>query len=140
MVSLPQKREAATLLMFQGLSERQACQIVQLHRSVCRYQSKRQSDEELTDSIKTIAAERPRFGYLRLHALLLAEGIQVNHKRVCRIYREHGLAVRRKGRKKFYWGRLKAVEVAGDLNNRWSMDFTHDHPKQRTKIPHAQHH
>lgn len=54
MVSLPQKREAVTLLMFQGLSERQACQIVQLHRSVCRYQSKRLSEEEeLIDSIKT---------------------------------------------------------------------------------------
>ncbi len=112
--------------MLQGLSERQACKVVQLHRSVCRYVSKRQDDLELIDSIKTIAAERPRFGYLRIHALLRAEGVSVNHKRVYRIYRELGLTVRRRGRRKYFWGRIAPKEEALSLNQRWSMDFVHD--------------
>ena len=42
------------------------------------------------------AAERPRFGYRRLHILLEREGLVVNHKRVHRVYREAGLQVRRR--------------------------------------------
>ena len=126
MVTLPQKREAADLLKQHGLSERQACEVVQLHRSVCRYKSKRPNDQEAIKSIQTIAAERPRFGYLRIHALLRAEGVKINHKRVYRIYRELGLAVRKRGRRKYYWGRLRPKEEALNLNDRWSMDFVHD--------------
>ena len=44
-------------------------------------------------------AQRPRFGYRRLHVLLRREGIVVNHKRIERLYREEGLAVRRRRRK-----------------------------------------
>ena len=46
------------------------------------------------------AAERPRFGYGRLHTLVDREGLQVNHKRVYGIYREAGLQVRRRRRKR----------------------------------------
>lgn len=126
MVDLPQKREAALCLIDQGLSERQACKVVQLHRSVCRYQSKKPSEIELINNIKLIADERPRFGYLRICALLRADGYHVNHKRVYRIYRDLGLAVRRKGRKKFFWGRISPKENAEMANQRWSMDFVHD--------------
>jgi putative transposase len=45
-----------------------------------------------------LAAERLRFGYRRLHVLLRREGIVANHKRVWRVYRQEGLAVRRQPR------------------------------------------
>ncbi len=99
---------------------------MQLHRSVCRYQSKKKPDLDLIESIKAIAAERPRFGYPRIHALLKAKGLRVNRKRVYRIYRDLGLAVRKRGRRKYYWGRLTPKEEALGLNQRWSMDFVHD--------------
>lgn len=54
---------------------------------------------DLRRRIEELAAERSRFGYRRLHALLVREGRQVNAKRVYRLYREMGLAVRRKRRK-----------------------------------------
>lgn len=44
--------------------------------------------------------ERRRFGHQRLHVLLCREGWTVNHKRVYRIYREEGFAVRRRCRKR----------------------------------------
>jgi putative transposase len=52
--------------------------------------------ERLTD----LAATRRRFGYRRLHALLRREGVSVNHKRLYRIYREAGLSVRRRRRRR----------------------------------------
>lgn len=116
------------------MSQRRACEIVQLHRSVCRYQSKKKSELELIDKIKTIAAERPRFGYPRIHALLQASGICVNRKRVYRLYRTLGLAVRKRGRRKYFWGRLTPKEEALHLNQRWSMDFVHDTLSNGRKI------
>ncbi|MES0864973.1 IS3 family transposase [Ruegeria sp. SCPT10] len=40
------------------------------------------------------ANERRRFGYRRLGILLAKEGFEVNHKKLFRLYREEGLAVR----------------------------------------------
>jgi len=45
------------------------------------------------------ALERPRFGYKRITILLRRDGFHVNHKRVYRIYKRLGLAVKRKRRK-----------------------------------------
>ena len=47
-----------------------------------------------------LARRKPRFGYRRLHILLDQSGERVNHKRIFRVYREAGLAVRRKSAKK----------------------------------------
>lgn len=61
--------------------------MVQFHRSVCRYQSKKKPDLDFIESINALAAERPRFGYPRDHGLLKAKGVRVNRKRVYLIYR-----------------------------------------------------
>ena len=56
-------------------------------------------DDRAAARLRELAAQRPRFGYRRLHVLLRREGIVVNHKRIERLYREEGLAVRRRRRK-----------------------------------------
>lgn len=70
-----------------------------------------------------LAAERPRFGYRRLHVLLSREGWQINRKRVYWVYRELGLAVRRKKRKRVAQAnRLpRVVPIPPDIQ--WSLDF-----------------
>ena len=50
----------------------------------------------LRQRLRELAAERPRYGYRRLHVLLVREGHAVNHKRIHRLYCEEGLAVRRR--------------------------------------------
>jgi len=50
--------------------------------------------------IKAIAFERRWFGCRRLNQLLLREGFHVNHKKIYRLYREAGLAVRKRKRRK----------------------------------------
>ena len=84
-----------------GLSERRACRLIGIGRSTLRYRSHPRSEEEpLRRRLRELAAERPRFGYRRLHVLLRREGVIVNHKRIERLYREDGLAVRRRRRKR----------------------------------------
>ena len=72
-----------------------------------------------------MAREKPRYGYRRLHVLLSREGEQVNHKRVHRIYREAGLALRRKKRKQCM--RLSTpLGTYTAANQEWALDFVHD--------------
>ena len=66
-----------------------------------RYRSRRPDDLGLRERLRTLAHERRRFGYRRLHVLLRREGYRVNHKRVYRLYREEQILVRRRrGRKR----------------------------------------
>jgi putative transposase len=64
------------------LSQRRACGLVGMHRSTCRYTTRRPEDAELVARLRRHAAERPRYGYRRLHVLVRREGLEVNHKRV----------------------------------------------------------
>lgn len=52
--------------------------------------------------------------------------MQINHKRLWRIYRQEGLAVRRKRRKRAAMGRRVVLAPAQEVNERWSMDFVGD--------------
>lgn len=83
-------------------------------------------DEELRERLLELARERPRFGYRRLHALLVREGRRVNHKRVRRLYRELGLAVRRKRRNRVAQANRQPRAVPERANEQWSMDFMSD--------------
>ena len=57
-------------------------------------------DAGLRDRLKVLAERYPRYGYLTLHEMLKREGRVINRKRTYRIYREEGLQVRTKRRKK----------------------------------------
>ncbi len=46
--------------------------------------------------LKDLAGGRVGYGYRRLHILLKREGWEVNHKRIYRLYRHEGLALRKK--------------------------------------------
>jgi putative transposase len=107
-----------------AFTERRACRLLLVPVSSYRY-TPRQQDDGLRERLVTLAREKPRFGYRRLHVLLERQGDVVNHKRVHRIYREAGLALRRKKRK-------HCVRVSTPLgvytaaNQEWALDFVHD--------------
>jgi putative transposase len=90
-----------------------------------RYQSQRRGDEELQGKLVALAGEKPRFGYRRLHVLLKQSGERVNHKRVWRVYREAGLGVKRKRRKRLLRAG-SATQVLSRANQEWALDFVHD--------------
>jgi len=108
------------------VSERRACRLLVLHRSVCRYESRKKDDRALRMRLKELAYARPRYGYRRLTVLLQRDGWLVNHKRVYRIYGEEGLLVRTKRRKKRAAQRRLPLLPATARGERWSIDFVSD--------------
>ena len=109
-----------------GLSERRACRLVGLDRSTFQYHKKTGADADLRERLKTLAGERRRFGYRRLGILLQREGLAVNHKKLFRLYREEGRAVRQRRGRKRALGTRKPTIVPRRANERWSLDFVSD--------------
>jgi putative transposase len=114
-----------------GLSERRACALVGMERA--SYRSKRPAQVVLQERLKTLAAERPRWGYRRLHVLLRREGHKISVKRTYRLYRELGLAVRRRKRKRVSMER-KPLLTPQQPNQRWSIDFVSNALENGRKI------
>ena len=106
------------------LSQRRACSLLGLSRSSMTYESRR-NDEPLRERLLLLARQYPRYGYLMLHGLLKNEGKVINCKRTYRLYREEGLQVRTKKRKKLVRPRIP-MALPTTVNERWSMDFVHD--------------
>jgi len=106
------------------VSERRVCGLLTMAVSSFRYEA-RGSDEALRHRVVELAREKPRYGYRRLHVLLGRSGERVNHKRLYRVYREAGLAIRRKKRKHCVrQGQPLGVRTAA--NQEWALDFVHD--------------
>ena len=109
-----------------GQSIRKACLLVGLPRASYDYRPVKDRDDELREKIQELAHQRRRFGCPRIHLLLRREGLVVNHKRTERIYREEGLSLRKRKRKKTAALARVILPAPGRPNERWSMDFVTD--------------
>lgn len=118
------------------LSERRACGLAVTCRATVRYQTRRSNDESVRERLRELAALRKRFGYRRLGVLLRREGVVVNHKRVYRLYREEGLSLRRRKRKRLTSEGRGPGETAIRPDQVWSLDFVSDAlaPGRRLKL------
>ena len=127
MVSPQAKREAVEVLMtVQCFGVTRACGLLGISRSLYRYRSRRPDCTPLRSRIEEIAAIKRRYGYRRVYLRLRREGWQVNRKRVYRIYRDAGLAVRRRKRKRIGLFERKPLPKPIAANLSWSMDFVAD--------------
>lgn len=109
-----------------AVSQRRACRLLNLDRSTARYRPRRSEQTALRKRLGELAEQRPRFGYRRLTILLRREGQAVNHKRVYRLYRQEGLAVRRRVRKRVAPVQRPLLGAPEQVGQEWSVDFTHD--------------
>jgi putative transposase len=109
-----------------AMKKRRACRVVGLAPATYYYRARRPDPGELRDKLKTFAAQRPRWGYRRLHVLLRRDGHEVNHKRVFRLYSAEGLAVRRKKRKRMTASLRVVPPPPTRSRQQWTMDFTQD--------------
>lgn len=83
-----------------AISQRRACSLIGIVRASLCYKSRRPDDSALKLRMRDLAASRVRYGYRRIHVLLLREGWVLNHKRVYRLYTLEGLSLRLKTSKK----------------------------------------
>ncbi len=107
-------------------SQRRACALAGIEPRIYRYRSKRPDDAVIRKRLRELAAERRRFGYRRLHILLKREGIEMNWKKLYRLYKEERLTVRKRGGRKRALGTRKPLVIPQVSNQRWSLDFVSD--------------
>jgi putative transposase len=133
------KREAvAHLEGVLEVSQRRACEVIVQPRSTQRYRGrKRSKDAALSAELRRISASHPRAGYRMATALLRRAGLEINAKRVQRLWRQEGLKVPRRQRKRQRLGnseggtqRLRAER----LNHVWSYDFVFDQTEDGRRL------
>ena len=127
MVGPAAKREAVVHLRTAlEMSERRACTLIAADRTMIRYCSRRPPETELRARLRELANQRRRFGYRRLFILLRREGEPSGVNRIYRLYREEGLAVRKRRARRRAVGTRAPILVEARVNARWSLDFVHD--------------
>jgi transposase InsO family protein len=109
-----------------SLSQRRACGLIGITRRAFRRAPGADRNRLLRQRLRELAEERRRWGCPMLYLMLRREGWRANHKRVERLYREEGLSLRRRRRRKrlSHLRVMRARPVAP--NQTWAVDFIHD--------------
>lgn len=97
-----------------------------MSRSTSRYLSRRPSEAALIERVRELAGEWSGSGYRRIIDQLHAEGVLVNHKRVERLWREAGLAIKKRKKRRLLVSLVQRLEKATKANERWALDFLSD--------------
>ena len=113
-----------------GVSERRACTVVGIHRSTMRLAPPPLSTEEaeLRAWLRRFSTDRPRWGWRRAAKMARRAGWTVNNKRIRRLWREEGLRVPQRRKKKRLTGIGVVVGAMSPIrpNVIWAMDFQFD--------------
>jgi transposase InsO family protein len=110
-----------------GVSERKAWRLTSQHRSSRRYRRRLLPEEALLrERLQLLARRHPRYGYRRIHALLRREGWACNRKRVQRLWRDEGLRLPAKTKKRRRGPRMPGHLTAAHPNQVWAIDFVSD--------------
>jgi putative transposase len=116
----------AEVLANHHLSQRRACGLIGITRRAFRDQPRPDRDQQLRQRLRALAEMHHRWGSPMLQRVLRREGVEANHKRIERLYREEGLSLRRRrGRKRLSHLRV-AREQPPNINHTWAVDFVHD--------------
>jgi len=112
-----------------GSSERRACNTIGVARSTQRYEASPGNDDSLRLALIRLAKQYGRYGYRKIAALLRIEDWQVNPKKVERLWREEGLQIpqRHRKRKRLYHKDSSVIRLCPRYQNHiWSIDFVHN--------------
>jgi putative transposase len=113
-----------------GVSQRWACQLVGQHRSTQRHQpTEPDRDRALREQLRQFSRAHLRWGYRRAHAQLLQQGWRVNRKAIQRLWREEGLRVpaRRRKRQRLGTSTTPAARLAAEHPDQvWALDYQFD--------------
>jgi putative transposase len=110
------------------MSYRRCCVLVGLSRNTPFSNRRQIENDALLQEIHRLANRFNRFGYRRIHALLSKQqGFSVNVKRVHRLWKQEGLQVRKRKRRKRRGGYTVLIpQQAKSPNHVWTVDFVYD--------------
>lgn len=130
------RRAARYLVQTKQYSVRLACKTIGVERSSYYYKAKgRQDEERLVMELHRISVRYPRYGFELVTSKLRQAGWRVNHKRVQRLWRLHGLKVHRKQQKRRRIDPSTAQRQAALYPNHvWSWDFVFDRTEDGRNI------
>ena len=110
-------------------SERRTCIVLGVARATLNYKPVQGNDEALRLAMIKLAKAYGRYGYRKIAQLLRMEGWDANHKRIGRLWREEGLQLpnRHKKRKRLYHKDSSVIRLRPHHQNHiWSIDFVYD--------------
>jgi putative transposase len=108
------------------LSVRQACKLVNMPRSVFRYNKVPKDDSALMTALEELVGKHPTIGFWKCYYRLRRKGYECNHKRLYRVYKLLKLNIRRKIKRRLPQRIKQPLVVPSELNQSWSMDFMSD--------------
>lgn len=116
------------------LSDRQASRYLGISRNALEPPEKGNRNEKLENELLEIASAKPRWGAKKMVAFLKNKGYDWNHKRIRRVYRDLGLNLRVKPKKRIPSRHPRPLKVPEQTNVSWSMDFMSDALSDGRKI------
>jgi putative transposase len=110
------------------LSVSRACGAVGLSRSSWYREpaDRLERDGEVIEALQKLVEEHNRWGFWMCYDRIRLDGHRWNHKRVYRVYRELGLNMRRKTKKRVPTREPQPLDAPPVPDAVWSLDFMHD--------------
>lgn len=121
------RREQVAFARERGLSQRRACELLEVSRSTLSYKPVgADRDAPAIDAMKRLAAQYPRYGYRRIRIFLRREGLHMSRHRAHRLWRLAELQLpRRRKRRRVASSRPRPLPATG-ANHLWAYDFMFD--------------
>ena len=98
---------------------------MQTSRSSLAYQSIK-DDNYLEEQLMKLSTAHPREGFWKSYNRIRNQGEEVNHKRLHRVYKQLGLPLRRKVKKRLPQRIKQPIVIPEQFTQSWSIDFMSD--------------
>lgn len=109
-----------------GLSARRSCRLIGLSRNTLRYEKQPDKDGPIRERLRELSEQRRRSGCQMFHGIMKSKRLVQNHKRTERLYKEEGLSLTIRRRKKRASSARVNIPSAEKRNELWGLDFMHD--------------
>jgi putative transposase len=127
MVGARVRRQQVAYARSRGLSGRRACALLSVARSTVGYVSRLVArDAPVVPTLRTLAAQYPRYGYRTIRIFLERQGHVLGTDRMYRLWRQEGLQVpKKRPRRRAAVSRPRPLPPTA-INHVWAYDFVFD--------------
>ena len=127
MVGVQARLAQAKYAISRGVSQRRACTLMDVSRSGLYYTLRMPvKDAPVINAMQRLSGQYPRFGSRRIRVFLGREGLQVGKERCSRLWREAGLQVPAKRKRRRVTTFQPRPCLPTGRNSVWSYDFVYD--------------